>query len=125
MAPASATSYECEKETRRSEDLTGRSLQCDFPDDVPRHRGALVNATLLFHQKCANLRAMLLSISRDDLRIRSGVVGFRRGSGAEGRERREDGADDHSLGNRKLGVCAGGVYGGSTVSRGAAASGLI
>ena len=31
-------------------------------------------------------------------------------------ERREDGADDHLLGTRKLGVCAGGVRGGSTVS---------
>ena len=36
------------------------------------------------------------------------AAGIRRGSGSESRARREDGADDHPLGNRKLGVCSGG-----------------
>lgn len=43
----------------------------------------------------------------DDLRTRSEASGFRMGVGAEGRERREDGADDHPN-DRQLEVCAWG-----------------
>ena len=61
--------------------------------------------------------------ARDDLRTRNAAAGIRRGSGSESRERREDGADDHPLGNRKLGVCSGGNLPAEAQSpRGAAAS---
>ena len=44
------------------------------------------------------------------------------GYGAEGRERREDGADDHPPPRGKLGVCAVGSSGRAQSPRGAAAS---
>ena len=44
-------------------------------------------------------------LSRDDPRTRSGAAGFPLGStGRNGRERCEDGADDHA--GHKLGICA-------------------
>ena len=61
-------------------------------------------------------RQRALSCLCDDLRTRSDASGIRRGVGAESRERREDGADDHPNETGKLGVCAGGARGGSTVS---------
>ena len=49
-----------------------------------------------------------ISSNRDDLRTRSEASGLPHGcSGRKDRERREDGADDHTTRGGKLGVCAG------------------
>ncbi len=59
-----------------------------------------------------------MSHTRDDLRTRSEAARLSAGvAGRNGRERREDGADGHPLTQSKLGVCAGGIRGGSSVSR--------
>ncbi len=50
-----------------------------------------------------------ISASRDDLRTRSRAAGFRRGSGLEGRERRENGADERQRKLRSLCGKAGGA----------------